>query len=271
MHKEMVHIGENTIAVYRSAGTMGPTAVLVHGNSASANSFRHQLEGTFGDSHQIVAIDLPGHGHSAPASSPATDYTLGGYATTVVGVAEKLGLTEAVFVGWSLGGHILLEAVDQLPKAAGFVIFGTPPIGIPPAMEAAFFPNPVMAAAFSPELSDEEMVGFTSAFFKPGTAVPQSFLEDIRRTDGTARAVMGGSIQTASYKDEVDITANMTQPLAIFHGEAEQLINGSYFNTLTLPTLWRSGVQIIANAGHAPQWEQPEQFNELLGAFLTDF
>ena len=71
MHKEMVHIGDNTIAVYRSAGS-GPTAVLVHGNSASSNSFRHQLEGTFGDTHQIIAIDLPGHGDSAPASNPGS-------------------------------------------------------------------------------------------------------------------------------------------------------------------------------------------------------
>ncbi|MCS6828489.1 MAG: hypothetical protein NZ553_17880 [Caldilinea sp.] len=37
-----------------------------------------------------------------------------------------------------------------------------------------------------------------------------------------------------------------------------------------MPTLWRGAVQVIPGAGHAPQWETPEVFNALLGAFLAD-
>lgn len=45
-----------------------------------------------------------------------------GYAAVVAEVAQKLGMTDGVFVGWSLGGHIVLEAHNLLPDAAGFVI-----------------------------------------------------------------------------------------------------------------------------------------------------
>lgn len=269
MEMEKLRVDSQSIAVYQSSGT-GPPALLVHGNSSSSRSFQHQLESPLGEEFRLVAMDLPGHGQSAPATDPQATYTLPGYARVVVGVAEQLGLREAVFVGWSLGGHILLEATDQLPDAAGFMIFGTPPIGFPPAMEEAFLPNPAMGAAFKPELTEEETAGFAAAFFKPGAPAPEIFLEDIRRTHGQARLVLGGSIAPGGYKDEVEIVANLTRPLAILHGEQEQLVNESYISALEIPLLWRGAVQIIADAGHAPHWEQPDQFNALLEAFLLE-
>ena len=269
MQMQKLQVGPHSVAVYQSEGT-GPAALLVHGNSSSSRSFQHQLEGVLGERFRLVAMDLPGHGQSAPASDPQATYTLPGYAGVVVGVAERLGLTEAVFVGWSLGGHILLEASDQLPQAAGFVIFGTPPIGFPPAMEEAFLPNPAMGAAFKPDLTEEEMAAFASAFFKPDTLVPDSFLEDIRHTDGQARLVLGSSIAPGGYRDEIEVVANLTTPLAILHGEHEQLVSEPYISALSIPTLWRGAVQIIPGAGHAPHWEQPDQFNALLEAFLLE-
>jgi hypothetical protein len=41
--------------------------------------------------------------------------------------------------------RVLLEAAPNLDRVPGFAIFGTPPIGFPPAMDRAFLPNPAMA------------------------------------------------------------------------------------------------------------------------------
>jgi pimeloyl-ACP methyl ester carboxylesterase len=270
MQSQTMQIGAQTIAFRQSAGT-GPPALLVHGNSSSGLSFQHQLEGPLGEEFRLVAIDLPGHGQSEPAADPQATYTLPGYASIVVGIAEQLGLKEAVLVGWSLGGHIVLEASGQLPEAAGFMIFGTPPIGFPPAMAEAFMPHPAMNCAFRAELSEEEMVAFVTAFFAPDvTDIPERFKADVRGTDGRARQVMGGSIGPGGYEDEVEVVAHLSVPLAIVHGEREQLINGAYISALTMPTLWRGAVQIIPEAGHALHWEQPERFNGLLEAFIRE-
>lgn len=269
MQMQKLKVGPHSIAVHQSKGT-GPAALLVHGNSSSSRSFQHQLEGSLGAKFRLVAMDLPGHGQSAPATDPQATYTLPGYAGVVVGVAEQLNLTEAVFVGWSLGGHILLEASHQLPEAAGWMIFGTPPIGFPPAMSEAFLPNPAMGAAFKPDLTEDEMAAFAAAFFRPGVSVPDPFQEDIRRTDGQARLVLGSSIGPGGYKDEIAVVANLTALLAILHGEHEQLISEPYISGLTIPTLWRGAVQIIPDAGHALHWEQPDRFNALLEAFLLE-
>jgi pimeloyl-ACP methyl ester carboxylesterase len=193
-----------------------------------------------------------------------------GYADVIVSVANQLGLEQAVFVGWSLGGHVVIEAIPRLPQAAGFMIFGTPPLAFPPDMAQAYLPNPAMAVAFQPSMTDAEADAFSLACFKPDTTeIPMIFHEDIRRTDGQARVGLAASIRPDGYLDEVIAIAQMTAPLAIVHGEQEQLVNAAYIQSLTMPTLWRGSIQMIPNAGHAANWEQPKQFNDLLEAFIN--
>ncbi|MBN9004377.1 MAG: alpha/beta hydrolase [Rhizobiales bacterium] len=258
------------IAWRQSAGT-GPAIVLVHGNSASSKAFARQLDGTLGRKYRVIAFDLPGHGNSDNAAEPAATYNMPGYARVLRDVVAHVGVGDAAFVGWSLGGHIVLEAAPDLPKAAGFAIFGTPPLAFPPAMEQAFLPNPAMAFTFTRELSEEQARAYVAVAFKPNAAdFPAFMVDDVLRTDGRARESLAASIAPDGFRDEVKVVANLAQPLAILHGAQEQLINGDYFKTLKMPTLWRGAVQTISDAGHIPQWEQAEGFNALLDAFVTD-
>jgi pimeloyl-ACP methyl ester carboxylesterase len=269
MVSKFVQVNSLSIAYRESPGT-GVDVLLVHGNSASSRVFQPQLESALGEKYHLVAIDLPGHGESSNASDPAATYNMPGYAAVVVSVAKQLGLEQAVFLGWSLGGHVVLEAVPQLPQAAGFLIYGTPPLAFPPDMAEAFLPNPAMAAAFQASLTDAEADAFSLACFKPGTTeIPEIFRDDIRRTDGQARVELAASIRPGGYLDEVVLVEQMTAPLAIVHGEQEQLVNMAYIQSLTMPTLWRDSIQVVPDTGHATNWEQPEQFNSLLEAFIN--
>lgn len=258
------------IAYRQSAGT-GSAIVLVHGNSASSKAFARQLESPLGETHRVIAFDLPGHGESDNAADPAATYTMPGYARVLRDVVAHLDAAAAVFVGWSLGGHIVLEAAPDLPQAKGFAIFGTPPFAFPPAIKQAFLLHPAMACTFARELSDKQARGYVAAAFRPGTTdLPAFMIEDVLRTDGRAREDLGKSITPDGFRDEVEIIASLTRPLTVLHGAEEQLINGDYFKTLTMPTLWRGAVQTIRSAGHVPQWEQAETFNTLLDAFAND-
>jgi pimeloyl-ACP methyl ester carboxylesterase len=269
MQPKMLQLPSQKIAYYESSGT-GPAIMLIHGNSSSGLSYQHQINSWLGEKYRLVAIDLPGHGNSEPFAEKSA-YGMPGYAATIATAAEALEMEDAVFVGWSLGGHIVLEAHNQLEKAAGFVIFGTPPLAFPPAMEEAFLPNPVVNIGFKANITKEEARAYATSFFVPGTPAPETpFVTDILRTDGNARAGLAASIKPDGYQDEIEIVANLSIPLAIFHGKEEQLVNEAYISKLTMPTLWRNEIQIITAAGHAPQWEQPEAFNGLLDAFMTD-
>ena len=266
-----VIVNNLNIAYRESAGTESPAFFLIHGNSSSSRSYQRILDSELAQKHRMVALDLPGHGDSDKATDPEATYYMPGYASVIVEVAKALNMSDAIFVGWSLGGHIALEAVPHLPDAKGFVIFGTPPLAFPPAMEAAFLPNPKVNSGFQAELTDDEMDGYVEGFFKAGTSdIPQTFYEDIRKTDGLARQTVGASIRPNGYADEVAIVRQMTQPLMVIHGAQEELVNGDYFATIAMPTLWKGAVQTIADAGHAPHYETPEEFTRLLAAFAQD-
>ena len=142
MKTRRIDAPNGAIAVHESEGE-GPAAVLIHGNSSSSRAFSRQLDGALGARFRLVAIDLPGHGASEDAKD-ASAYSLAGHARAVLAAVDALGLTRARFIGWSLGGHVALEMAPDLPEAHGFLIFGTPPLAFPPAIETCFFPNPAM-------------------------------------------------------------------------------------------------------------------------------
>lgn len=261
--------GGTRIAVHDS-GAHGPAVVLLHGNSLSSRGFQRQLEGTLGASYRLLAIDFPGHGASGKAADPATAYSIPAFARVVADVANALDVANVVFVGWSLGGHVLLEAAALLERAAGFCIFGTPPLAVPAAMDEAFLPNPATPDLFKDDLTDEEIRTRVSACLRPGAPIPAEFVDDVRSTDRCFRSALLASLGGIGYRDEIEIVAALDRPLAVFHGVDEQVVNADYLRAVRMPTLWRGCVQLIDGAGHSPQWESPARFDALLSAFVHD-
>jgi pimeloyl-ACP methyl ester carboxylesterase len=128
MDRLSVKIAGQQIAYLESPGGKDDrTVIFVHGNSSSASTWLPVLTGSFGQQFRCLALDLPGHGQSEPARDQS-DYSLPGYAAVVAGFARTLGATDAVVVGWSLGGQIAMEVAPVLPDAGGFVIFGAPSV-----------------------------------------------------------------------------------------------------------------------------------------------
>ena len=253
-----------------SSAGQGPAAILLHGNSSSSRAFVKQLDGPLGDRFRLIALDLPGHGVSDDARNAAL-YSIKAQARTLRAAVDALGLAAARFIGWSLGGHFALELAPELLQARGFLIFGTPPLAFPPAMELAFLPNPAMGVGFTETVSREQAESYVSSYFRPGFRdIPPFFLDDVMRTDGRARSGVNDSIAPGGYDDEAVVVRDLKAPLAVLHGAEDQLVNSAYFATLVMPTLWRGAVQTIPGAGHAPQWETPEAFDALVAAFLDE-
>lgn len=264
-----IDVAGTRVAVHESTGR-GVTTILVHGNSMSARAFSHQLDGALGDEFHLVAIDLPGHGESDRATDRASTYSIPGFASILTTVARILSIEDGVFVGGSLGGHIVLEAVPHLPAASGFCIFGTPPLTFPPNLDRAFLPSPAAGLLFKEDLSDEERHLWVSEMIGPGVELPSEFLDDLRRTDPTVRSSLLNSLGTIGFRDETDVAASLEQPLAVIHGDHDTLANADYIASLRLPSLWRGAVQRIPGGGHAVQWDSSPAFDALLAAFLRE-
>jgi pimeloyl-ACP methyl ester carboxylesterase len=266
---QIADVSGERIAYLESSGP-GRPVIFVHGNSSAARTWRPLLDGSFGRKFRCLAFDLPGHGQSARASDPAA-YSLPGYASVLAEFAAATGAPDAVVVGWSLGGHIALEAAPAMPEAAGFVIFGAPPVASAEQMAQAFMPNPAMNVGFTAEVTDAEARSYAAAFTAPGSALEaDEFVADVLATDGAARAGLMASLGEGRFGDETAIVSALRQPLAILHGEGEQLVSLAYLRDVPMPGLWRGEIQLIPGAGHAPHRETPEQFATLLEQFITD-
>jgi pimeloyl-ACP methyl ester carboxylesterase len=264
LHTKYVEINGLKIAYYETKGH-GPVIVLVHGNSQSKECFKQQLL-TMGFYYRMVAIDLPGCGESDKSTNPFETYSSAGLGSIFEQLIDSLNLNNAVWVGLSFGGHLLLE-FENILNAKGIMIYGTPPISYPPAPEA-FLPNPNFMLGFTPVLTEEQITSYGQSLFRPGFNVPQFVFDGIRNTDGMFRLAIGYMLNTGSYRDEVDIVKNLQIPIAILHGAKDQLINVEYIKTLNIPKLWKNRVQIIPNAGHNIQWERPIRFNLMLIQFV---
>ena len=267
--EETVAVGGQEIAFRQSPGNQR-TVVFAHGNSSSSRPWGQLMAGQFGQRYRCLALDLPRHGRSAPASNHSI-YSLPGYAATLAAFARALAAEDAVIVGWSLGGHTAIETAPSLPEAAGFLISGTPPVASAAQVAEAFLPDPALNVGFSASVSQDQALAYASSFVAPGSALPlDEFVADILSTDGDAREGLFASVGEGRFADDVDIVATLRRPLAILQGENEQLVNLGYRRQLTIPALRRGAVQIVAGAGHAAHEEAPQELAGLLEQFIAD-
>lgn len=264
-----IEISGQKIAYYQSLG-VGANVLFIHGNSCSGLTFRKQLIGQLGEKFRLIAIDLPGHGNSDQALEKS-QYSLPGYARIISEVVTSLNLKSLILVGWSLGGHIALQAAPIIEALRGIVIYGTPPLDLPLEIEGKFFSNKLIEYAFTSQLSKKQATDFAKLFFSPNSNDDiNPFITDILKTDGNARVGLGDCINSSNYLNEVEIVNNLEIPLGIFHGKSEQLVDYENFKKLTIPKLWRNSCQIIDEGGHALHWQKADVFNQFLDEFVND-
>jgi pimeloyl-ACP methyl ester carboxylesterase len=103
---------------YDVAGLGGPALVFVHGWSCDRTYWERQME-AFQSDHMVVAVDLAGHGDSG---FERQTWSMEAFGSDVASVIEKLDLNEAILIGHSMGGSVLLEAERIVPSRVSALI-----------------------------------------------------------------------------------------------------------------------------------------------------
>lgn len=256
------------IAVHESDGHEEPTLFCLHGNSQDASVFALQMKGEIGQRFRMVCMDLPGHGASSRATSPAGTCSLSGHVAMVKEVAGRLDAGNILLVGHSLGGHILIQASASLPNLVGLLVYGTPPLKKPWNLHEAFLPHATTSFIFQEHLSAAEEQSWAEAqFFHSVPTLASHIREIIHLTDPHCRSsLLSGTV--GDLQDEWLLLQHLPVPCALLLGDHDLFVNQDYCRSLSWPGLWRGTVQIIEDSGHSPQLEVPERFNRLLRDFI---
>lgn len=102
-------------------GETGPTVLMIHGASANAREFDWTLAPKLAETHRVLMMDRPGHGHSERLNDAET---LAIQAQQAAGVLRQLAPGEkAIIVGHSFGGAVSLRlALDHPELVDGLVL-----------------------------------------------------------------------------------------------------------------------------------------------------
>jgi pimeloyl-ACP methyl ester carboxylesterase len=256
--KAVAHSVDGIRLSYEVQGAGTPALVFVHGWSCDRSYWRRQLP-YFAGRHEVVAIDLAGHGESGFGRQ---GWTMPAFGDDVVAVVEQLGLDSTVLIGHSMGGDVIVAAALKLSdRVAGLVwadVYST--LGKPRTREEVqeflvpFREDFVSATRdFVRRLlvpsSDAALADWVAADMS--AAPPEVAIDALEHAIGNDRAILAGLRELAA-------------PVVA--------INPDYRPT-DIEALRRHGVETVLMSGaeHFLMMEDPDTFNRLLNETVEEF
>jgi 3-oxoadipate enol-lactonase len=251
---------------YDHAGE-GPVLVFLHGIGGNRSNWHDQLP-VFAREFHAVSWDARGYGASEDYEGPLD---FGDFAADLARLLDHLGVRKAHLCGLSMGGRILQDFYPRHPgRVATLVLCDTFPgfdTSLTPEQRAEFVrirkqpllegkePKdiaPVVARTLigpkSPAAAFERLVASMSALHK------QSYIKTVEATAG--------------YDRTADLARIAVPTLLVFGAD----------DRLTTPEIGRkmaaqipgAKLVVIPDAGHLPNIERPEAFNEPVLQFLRE-
>ena len=114
----------NGLRVYYETHGRGRPLVLLHGGLMTLDATFGPLIPALAQDHQVIGIELQGHGHTAGSGR---EMTLANLAADVAALLRELGIDQADFFGFSLGGMVILELAVHYPELAGRLVLASVP------------------------------------------------------------------------------------------------------------------------------------------------
>lgn len=246
----------------------GPAIVFLHAMAGSKTAWSPQLDG-FSKDYRCIAWDMPGFGESAPLPDSAR------MAETVdvlyQFVTKTLGLYKAHFVGLSVGGMILqhFAAVHPELMTSMTIMDSSPKFGLGGDADPGEF-----ASSICEQLDSKVSVAEFSSSMINAIVAPDCHNEPRAvAIAAMSRATKPGLKLTTHLIAEHDALSKLRKievPALIMAGAHDAETPPVYAQRIA-HELKNARVQIIPDAGHIANLENPVAVNEQLSAFWQQF
>lgn len=238
----------------------GAPLVFVHGFTTTAEFWREQIE-AFSARHQMIRINLPGHGCSPRPED--RNYTIDAFVEDVLEVYRALAIDPAVLIGLSMGGTVAQTFALSYPeRVKALVLVGATPHGLGSDVNV----DNVLKAI--------EDLGVVTASQKViersfGSAASRALIDFAKKEVAQTPAfVARQAIASLNASDSRPKLGDIRVPTLVIVGE-EDIITPPTESQILAEGIPNSRLYNIPAAGHFPMLEQPNTFNQLLGDFLV--
>jgi pimeloyl-ACP methyl ester carboxylesterase len=243
------------LAIHYELDGSGPPLVLLHGGFSSSAFWR--IDGYVDglrDDHQLVLIDIRGHGQSDKPHEPEA-YWSSVLASDVLAVLDEIGLASASLCGFSLGANTALRVAASYPDRVDAIAA----IGSGPGQ--------VGFAGLSPEEEDD---AWARRFEHEGMAWMVATLERAGRRERARLVGQADPLAMAAWwrgwyhvEPIPQLLTDMAMPSFFAWGELE-------IQNETLPLLPRGArLVVVPGADHVGVMERPDVILPELRTFLA--
>jgi pimeloyl-ACP methyl ester carboxylesterase len=252
----------------------GTPVLLVHG---LAGQWQNWLENIprISQERRVLALDLPGHGESADTPG---ETSIQGYARTVDGFLNALGVERAHLVGNSMGGFVASELAIQFPSRVERLVL----VSAAGISNTSFYRAPAMTfGRIAQALTTATAARHQSLARRPITrhmalalvARHPARLKPDLAWEGLMKGAGKPSFHDALRANlEYDFRHRLSEievPTLVVWGAKDAVI--SVHDAAEFERLIDDARKVVMeDTGHVPMLERPTAFNDLLTEFLAE-
>ncbi|MBI2170200.1 MAG: alpha/beta hydrolase [Actinobacteria bacterium] len=258
------------LEVLVAGDTASPALVLLHGFSGAKEDFTDHLD-ALATTHRVAVYDARGHGESGKPGDDAM-YSLARMASDVFCVADALGITSMRLLGNSMGGMVAQHVVLARPeRVEALVLQSTWPGPVPFDRAGA-----VKAAEIARSRGIEELHRVQAAADPLTTPAHALLLAErpgyaefgdrkfLAQDPAMYAAVV---LELFDQGDRSEALAAVRCPTLVIAGEQD---DGALPGCRRLAEVISGArLEVVPDAGHSPQFENPDAWLDVLTAFLA--
>ena len=247
----------HNIGYVEAGGGEATPIVFLHGVGSDKSVWRPQLE-HFAKTRRAIAFDYPGYGESDAAIQGTTRDD---YAAAILSAMDALGIAEAHICGLSLGGIVAI-AIDHLAPARCASLILADTFAAHPEGRAIY--DRSIAASGNIRAMAEARVDLLLA--QPADpAVRSEVVETMSRIDPAAYRIGAEAVWLADQRARAGAIA---KPTLVLVGN-QDLVTPPELSSDLADRIPGARIQVIENAGHLSNLEQPDAFNRAVDEFLS--
>jgi 3-oxoadipate enol-lactonase len=257
---------QNVRLAYDDLG-QGLPLLFIHGYPLNRRMWQPQISG-LANQFRVLALDLRGHGESQTMPSP---YSMSMLANDCDEFLDRLGIQWPVVIcGLSMGGYVVFEFYRQHPnRVAGMVLAATRPGPDTPEGQANRDKSAALARQQGVSVIAETML---PRLMSPVTYQKRPELVSHVKTILESISLEGVIGDLLGMKERSDSTPTLPEirvPTLVLHGADDQIVPLQEAEKMQ-EAIPNARLEVLSEAGHLLNLEQPEGFNRFIKDFFND-